>query len=79
MPGNHHGGYRTLGYVFAGRLRLESGPGGGTIDDAGPGEFFVVPPHTVHRESNPGDDEQIVVGIRIGTGPTVVNVDGPEP
>jgi hypothetical protein len=38
-----------------------------------------VPPHTVHRESNPSEDEQVVIGIRIGTGPTVVNVDGPEP
>lgn len=63
---------------MAGRLRLESGPGGSQIVEAGSGDFFIVPPDTIHRESNPSAEEQVIVGFRIGDGPTVINVDGPE-
>ena len=75
---HHHGGYATYGYVMAGRLRLESGPGGSQIVEAGSGDFFIVPPDTIYRESNPSAEEQVIVGFRIGDGPTVINVDGPE-
>lgn len=74
---HHHGEHATYGWVLSGRLRFESGPHGTDVVDVGPGGFFYVPPHTVHRESNPGDDGQVLVGLRIGTGQTVVNVDGP--
>jgi mannose-6-phosphate isomerase-like protein (cupin superfamily) len=43
------------------------------------GDFFVVPPHTVHREGNPGSEEQVLVGVRVGSGPTVINVEHPDP
>ena len=75
---HHHADHTTYGYVIAGRLRLESGSGGATAVDAGPGDFFIVPPRTVHRESNPGNEEQVLVGFRVGDGETVVNVDGPD-
>lgn len=75
---HHHGDYTTIGYVISGRLRFEWGPGGKEIAEAGPGEFFMVPPHTIHREGNPGRDEQKLAGFRLGTGPTVFNVEGPE-
>jgi len=50
---------------------------GGESLEAGPGDFFSVPPHTVHREGNPGAEEQVVVVVRVGTGQSVINVDGP--
>lgn len=75
---HHHADYATYGYIVAGRLRLESGPAGSSVVEGGAGDFFVVPPHTVHRESNPSDEEQVVVGFRIGSGETVVNVEGPD-
>jgi uncharacterized RmlC-like cupin family protein len=75
---HHHGEHGTYGYVIAGRLRLEFGPGGGRSVEAGPGEFFYVPPATIHREGNPASEDQVVVGFRVGPGPTVFNVDGPE-
>jgi uncharacterized RmlC-like cupin family protein len=75
---HHHGAYTTNGYVIGGRLRLESGPDGATVVDAGPGDFFIVPPHTIHRESNPSAEEQVIAGFRVGDGPTVIDVDGPE-
>jgi quercetin dioxygenase-like cupin family protein len=75
---HHHAQYTTYGYVIDGRLRLESGPRGAIVVEAGPGDFFIVPPHTVHRESNPADEEQFLIGFRVGEGETVVNVEGPD-
>jgi uncharacterized RmlC-like cupin family protein len=75
---HHHAQHETIGYVLAGRLRLEWGRGGERVVDAGPGDYFRVPPGVVHRESNPDDVEQLVVGFRIGSGVSVVNVDGPD-
>ncbi len=74
---HHHGDYTTYGYVIAGRLRFQVGPGVDESVEAGPGDFFVVPPHTEHREGNPGDEEQVLVAVRVGSGPTVINVEKP--
>lgn len=73
-----HGEHTTYGFVISGLARVEFGPGGREVLEAGPGAVFMVPAHTVHRESNPGDEEQFVLGVRIGSGPTVINVDGPD-
>ena len=75
---HHHADHTTYGYIVAGRLRLESGRGGSSVVEGGPGDFFVVPPRTIHRESNPTDDEQVLIGFRFGSGEMVVNVDGPD-
>jgi uncharacterized RmlC-like cupin family protein len=75
---HHHGEHTTYGYVIEGRVRVEFGPGGSKSLEGGAGDFFVVPPHTVHREGNPGSHEHVLAGIRIGKGPSVINVDGPE-
>ena len=74
---HHHGDHTTYGFVVAGKLRFEFGVGGSESVEAVPGEFFMVPPQTIHRESNPSVEQQILMGLRIGSGPTVVNVDGP--
>ncbi|QZY30645.1 cupin domain-containing protein [Nocardioides coralli] len=60
-------------------MRLESGPGGGDVVEAGPGDFLRVPAGAVHRESNPGDAPSRAVIVRCGTGEPTVNVDGPAP
>lgn len=75
---HHHGEHATYGRVLSGSARVEFGPGGATTLDAGPGDYFFVPPHTVHREGNPGDDEQVLMVVRLGSGPSVTNVEGPE-
>src|SRR6476620_9620181 len=54
---HHHGTHETSLYVVRGRLRLEFGPGGEEIVEAGPGDFLHVPAGAVHRESNPSADE----------------------
>lgn len=75
---HHHGDHETSLYVVEGSMRLEFGPGGAKSVDAGPGSFLHVPAHTVHRESNPGDDRSTAVIARAGTGIPTVNVDGPD-
>src|SRR5712692_7522433 len=50
---HHHGDYASVIYVVSGGLSLESGPDGKEVIDAKPGDFVLVPKHTIHRESNP--------------------------
>ena len=76
---HHHGDHDTSIYVASGSLRMESGPGGSEVVEAGPGDFLFVPKGAVHREGNPGQTESHLVVTRAGTGPPVVNVEGPAP
>jgi uncharacterized RmlC-like cupin family protein len=76
---HHHADYDTSIYVVSGSLRMESGPGGSQLVEAGPGDFLHVPKGAIHREGNPGDEESQLVVVRAGHGPAVVNVDGPAP
>jgi uncharacterized RmlC-like cupin family protein len=75
---HHHGDYETSIYVLSGRLRMESGPGGSEVVEAGTGDFVYVPKHTVHRESNPSEEESQLIVVRAGTGDPVFNVETPE-
>jgi uncharacterized RmlC-like cupin family protein len=75
---HHHGDYDTLVYVIAGALRVEAGPGGADVSEAGPDDFMLIPKGVVHREANPGDDLFTAVVVRVGTGQPVFNVDGPQ-
>ena len=76
---HHHADYDTSISVIDGSLRMESGPGGNSVVEAGPGDFVHVPKGAIHREANPGDEESHIVVVRAGRGPAVVNVDGPAP
>jgi uncharacterized RmlC-like cupin family protein len=74
---HHHGEYESVIYLVSGRLRMESGPGGSSVVEAGPGDFLFVPRGSVHRESNPASVELTAVVVRSGRGEAVVNVEGP--
>jgi uncharacterized RmlC-like cupin family protein len=74
---HHHGDYESTIYVLTGALRMEFGPGGADVIDAGPGDFLFVAAGAVHRESNPTDEESRVIVVRSGSGDPVTNVDGP--
>lgn len=74
---HHHGDHETTLYVVSGRMRLESGPNGEHVVEAGPGDFLRVPAGAVHRESNPGAEASRAVIVRCGTGAPTINVDGP--
>ncbi len=74
---HHHGSHQTSLFVVTGIMRLESGPDGGVVAQAGPGEFLHVPVGAIHRESNPGDERSTAVVARSGYGASTVNVAGP--
>ena len=69
-----------LGWKFLpAELRaLIEGRLGGSVVDAGPGDFVFVPKRLIHREANPGEDRSELLGVRVGEGETLVNVDGPD-
>ena len=75
---HHHGDHSTYLYITSGRFRLESGPLGRDLIEAGPGDFVKIPARTIHRESNPASERAHTIVIRVGTGPVVVNVAGPD-
>jgi uncharacterized RmlC-like cupin family protein len=60
-------------------MRLEFGPGGQSVVDAGTGDFVHVPAGVVHRESNPVQQRSTAIIARAGTGVPTVNVEGPDP
>jgi uncharacterized RmlC-like cupin family protein len=74
---HHHGDFETTLYIVSGRMRMESGPGGSDVVEAGAGDFLRVPAGAVHRESNPADEPGRAVVVRCGTGEPTYNVDGP--
>jgi uncharacterized RmlC-like cupin family protein len=76
---HHHGEHETYFYVGSGSIRMEFGPMGAEAIDAEPGDFVHVGKGVVHREQNPSPEEGAVVLVRVGTGPPVVNVEGPRP
>jgi uncharacterized RmlC-like cupin family protein len=76
---HHHGDYDSSIYVVSGALRIEFGAGGAHGFEARLGDFVFVPKGVIHREGNPGQTESRMVVVRAGSGPPVVNVDGPEP
>ncbi|MGH9197749.1 MAG: cupin domain-containing protein, partial [Acidimicrobiia bacterium] len=74
---HHHGEYETSIYVLKGAVKLEFGAGGQEVVEAVEGDFLLVPPHSVHRESNPGNFESHLIVVRAGTGEPVFNAEGP--
>jgi uncharacterized RmlC-like cupin family protein len=75
---HHHAGYETAIYVISGAVQMEFGPAGSERLEGRPGDFLYVAPGAVHRESNPTAQESHIIVVRSGSGPPVVNVDGPE-
>ncbi len=71
---HHHGEHDTVAYVVRGAFRVETATG---VVQGDPGDFVHVPAHTVHRETNPTPETSEVVLVRRGTGPVVVDAEGP--
>lgn len=75
---HHHAANATYVYVSRGSLTMEFGPGGAESVVARGGDFIVVPPLTIHRETTGPDADLEAFVIRIGGEPEHVNVGGPE-
>ncbi|MBI3858852.1 MAG: cupin domain-containing protein [Thaumarchaeota archaeon] len=74
---HHHGSRELYGYLLSGELRLEFGKGGSKVSVISPGDFFRIPVGLVHRDVNSSANEAVVVSLLVGSGPAVVNVNGP--
>lgn len=76
---HHHGANDSYIYILSGALTIDYGPDGSESVEASAGDFIFNPANLVHREttSPAGDVEAFVV--RVGSGPHLVNVDGPDP
>jgi uncharacterized RmlC-like cupin family protein len=73
-------GHDTYVYVMSGSARVEYGPGGTLGEDAGPGDFILIPRGLIHREgTSVGSNGVDAVLVRVGQGELVTNVDGPDP
>lgn len=73
---HHHGSTDTYFYVIQGGIEFEYGTDGATAA-VNAGDFCQVPAGLVHRERpQPGARVELVL-VRIGAGPTVVNVADP--
>ena len=75
---HHHAGNDTYVYISRGSVTVEFGPGGRESAVARAGDFFIVPPQTIHREITGDDSDLEAFVIRIGGEPEHVGVDGPE-
>jgi uncharacterized RmlC-like cupin family protein len=74
---HHHGANETYVYVIRGSVRTDFGPDGGESIEAGPGDFFIVPAQTVHRETTAQDSDLEAFIVRVGGEPEHVDVDAP--
>lgn len=75
---HHHGTHDVFGYVVLGRARFEYGNAGTESAEVEAGDFFHVPAGLVHRDVNPSGGPQEIIMTVVGSGPLVVNVDGPD-
>ena len=75
---HHHAANDTYVYVIRGSVTIDFGPGGGERIEARAGDFFVVPSHTIHRETTGRDADLDAYVLRVGSQPDRVAVDGPE-
>jgi uncharacterized RmlC-like cupin family protein len=71
---HHHGETDTYFYVMQGGIEFEYGPEGASVS-VNTGDFCHVPKGLVHRERpRPGERAELIL-VRLGSGPTVVNVE----
>jgi uncharacterized RmlC-like cupin family protein len=75
---HHHAANDTYVYVIRGSVTIEFGPGGAERVEARAGDFFLVPPETIHRELTGPDADLEAFVLRVGGEPEHVGVDAPE-
>jgi len=76
---HHHGETDSYFYVLTGEMEFEFGPSGRDRLRVRAGDYVHMPRGVIHREGTPPDKPAEVALVRIGSGPVVVNVEGPEP
>jgi uncharacterized RmlC-like cupin family protein len=75
---HHHATNETHVYVIRGSVTVEYGRGGSDRIVAGAGDFFIVPPDTIHRELTGDESDLEAYIVRVGGEPEEVAAE-PEP
>ena len=74
---HHHAANDTFVYVIRGSVTIEFGPGESDRIEGRAGDFFFVPPNTIHREITGSETDLEAIILRIGSEPEHVEVAGP--
>jgi uncharacterized RmlC-like cupin family protein len=74
---HHHGDSTGYVYVLKGKLRIEWGQDNRDSTELSAGDFYVIAPGAIHREANPGVEDQVLIAFAVGSGPKFFDVDGP--
>jgi uncharacterized RmlC-like cupin family protein len=75
---HHHGEGTVCAYLVQGDSHVEWGRGGRESADLSAGDFYFISPNTIHREGNPGTQDQVLAAFLLGRGFRAMNVEGPE-
>jgi quercetin dioxygenase-like cupin family protein len=73
-----HPNYTTYGYQLTGQLLVEYGPAGSRKIECEAGDFVRIPASCIQREGAIGVTPRSGIGVRIGSGQPVVDLDGPD-
>ena len=74
---HHHGDHHIFGYLEKGRGKWEYGESDDDTVIVEEGDFWHIPPRTIHRDINPTDEVQTAIVAIVGSGPLAIDVDGP--
>jgi uncharacterized RmlC-like cupin family protein len=74
---HHHGNHDSYIYVLRGTLTIDYGAGGTESVRATAGDVIFNPAQLIHRETTSADGDAEAFIVRVGSGPQLVNVDGP--
>lgn len=73
-----HGDRHVYRYIFKGAGAVEHGQDGDQARECNTGEYFYISLGTVHRDITPPETDAVVLVCFVGSGPVVVNVEGPD-
>ncbi len=76
---HHHGDHDSYIYVLRGTLTIDFGRGGAESVVATAGDFIFNPAGIIHRETTSPDGDVEAFVLRVGDGPQLINVEGPDP
>tara|TARA_B100000614_G_C14486301_1_gene468843 strand:- start:488 stop:883 length:396 start_codon:yes stop_codon:yes gene_type:complete len=74
---HYHPTSTTYVYVIKGSVTINFGPSGEEAFTAASGDFFIIPPNVIHRESTDSEVTLEAFVVRIGELPKEIEVEDP--
>lgn len=75
---HHHADYDSVMYMLSGRIRVDWGKDGCESFELCAGDYAMFPPGMIHRAKIIEGEDVRYVFVRIGSGESVIAVDGPD-